>query len=100
MPATRSPERAASSKSQLPAGSRTSGTPPIDTTEPVTSTGRKFIPGEPMKLPTKRWDGRSNSSSGVPFWITSPWLITTTSSANVSASVWSWVTYTSVWFSS
>ena len=52
----------------------------------------KFIPGDPMKWPTNVWSGRSNSSSGVPFCITSPSFITTTVSANVSASVWSWVT--------
>ena len=45
------------------------------------------MPGEPMKWPTKRCAGVSNSCSGVPICTISPWLITTTWSANVSASV-------------
>ena len=34
--------------------------------------GSTFIPGEPMKWPTKVCSGRSNSSTGVPIWTTSP----------------------------
>ena len=34
--------------------------------------GRMFMPGEPMKWPTKVCAGRSNSSSGVPICTTSP----------------------------
>ena len=51
-----------------------------------------FMPGEPMKWPTKVWRGRSNSSTGVPACTTWPSSITTTWSAKVSASVWSCVT--------
>ena len=50
------------------------------------------MPGEPMKCPTKVCAGRSNSSSGVPVCTTAPSCMTTTLSAKVSASVWSWVT--------
>ena len=50
------------------------------------------MPGEPMKCPTKVCCGCSNSSTGVPIWTTAPSYITTTVSAKVSASVWSWVT--------
>ena len=57
-----------------------------------TSQGRMFIPGEPMKCPTKVCAGRSNRSTGEPICTTSPSCITTTWSAKVSASVWSWVT--------
>ena len=51
-----------------------------------------FIPGDPMKWPTKVCWGLSNSSIGVPTWTTVPSYITTTWSAKVKASVWSWVT--------
>ncbi len=54
--------------------------------------GRKFMPGEPMKWPTKVWAGRWNRSSAVPTCTALPRDITTTWSAKVSASVWSWVT--------
>ena len=50
------------------------------------------MPGEPMKCPTKVCFGFSNSSTGVPICTTAPSYITTTVSAKVSASVWSWVT--------
>ncbi|WP_344845334.1 hypothetical protein [Nonomuraea dietziae] len=50
------------------------------------------MPGDPMKWPTNSWAGDRNSSAGVPDWTTSPSLSTTTSSAKVSASVWSCVT--------
>ena len=50
------------------------------------------MPGEPMKWPTKVWRGFSKSSTGVPICTMSPSFITTTWSAKVSASVWSWVT--------
>ena len=50
------------------------------------------MPGEPMKWPTKVWAGRSKRSTGEPTWTTSPSCMTTTWSAKVSASVWSWVT--------
>ena len=53
---------------------------------------RMDIPGEPMKYPTKVCAGRSNSSCGVRICTTRPSYITTTLSAKVSASVWSWVT--------
>jgi hypothetical protein len=32
----------------------------------VTWPGRKFMPGEPMKCPTKVWLGRSNKSAAEP----------------------------------
>ena len=50
------------------------------------------MPGEPMKWPTKVWAGRSNRSTGEPTCTTLPSCMTTTWSAKVSASVWSWVT--------
>jgi hypothetical protein len=53
---------------------------------------RKFMPGEPMKWPTKVWAGRSNSASALPTCTALPRVITTTSSAKVSASTWSCVT--------
>ena len=57
-----------------------------------TAQGSTFMPGEPMKWPTKVCRGRSNSSTGEPICTTLPSCITTTLSAKVSASVWSWVT--------
>ena len=66
--------------------------PSKTTSRPAISHGRMFIPGEPMKCPTKVCLGFSNSSTGVPTCTTAPSYITTTVSANVSASVWSWVT--------
>ncbi len=62
------------------------------TRPPSTLQGSTFMPGEPMKWPTKVWVGRSNRSIGVPTCTTSPLFITTTRSAKVSASVWSCVT--------
>ncbi len=66
--------------------------PSIVAVAPCTWAGSRFMPGEPMKWPTKVWAGRSNNSSGVPVCTTAPSCITTTVSAKVSASVWSWVT--------
>ena len=54
--------------------------------------GRKFMPGEPMKWPTKRCCGRSNSADALPTCTARPRVITTTRSAKVSASTWSCVT--------
>ena len=65
---------------------------PMKAVAPSTRQGRMFMPGEPMKWPTKVWAGRSNSSSGVPVCTTAPSCMTTTLSAKVSASVWSCVT--------
>ncbi|MFD0467006.1 hypothetical protein ACFQ0B_00800 [Nonomuraea thailandensis] len=65
---------------------------PTRTTSPAISAGSMFIPGEPMKWPTNSCDGDRNSSDGSPACTIAPSLSTTTSSANVSASVWSWVT--------
>ena len=48
-----------------------------------TSHGSTFMPGEPMKWPTKVWRGRSNSSTGEPICTTVPSCITTTLSAKV-----------------
>ena len=59
---------------------------------PFQRAGMKFMPGEPMKLPTKVWRGRSNSSDAVPTCTARPRVITTTCCAKVSASTWSWVT--------
>ena len=59
---------------------------------PSDCTGKKFMPGEPMKWPTKRCAGRSNNAAGEPSCTTLPRVITTTWSAKVSASTWSWVT--------
>jgi hypothetical protein len=42
------------------------------------SQGRTFMPGEPMKWPTKVCAGRSNRSTGVPICTISPSCITTT----------------------
>ena len=68
------------------------GLPGEDGAAVADSQGSTFMPGEPMKWPTKVCRGRSNSSTGVPICTTSPSFITTTWSAKVSASVWSWVT--------
>ena len=54
--------------------------------------GRKFMPGLPMKKPTKVCCGASKSSCGVPICSTRPSCMTATFSAKVRASFWSWVT--------
>ena len=83
---------------RAPAGGRApafavrTGWPAKRATPSTTSHGSTFMPGEPMKWPTKVWRGRSNSSTGVPVCTTVPSCITTTWSAKVSASVWSCVT--------
>ena len=50
----------------------------------------------PMKSATNRVVGRSYSSSGVPSCSTLPWFMIAIRSLIVSASSWSWVTYTNV----
>ena len=51
----------------------------VDARAVLPSPGRKFIPGEPMKWPTKVCCGRSNSSEALPVWTARPRVITTTS---------------------
>ena len=52
----------------------------------------KLIDGEPRKLATNRFAGRSYSSSGEPACSMRPAFITTIRSAIVMASIWSCVT--------
>ena len=63
---------------------------PTDSTTPAT---RLLVP---MKSATKRVDGFSYRSCGVPIWTNLPSHIMPMRSESVSASSWSWVTYTVV----
>ena len=53
---------------------------------------KKFIWGVPIKPATKRFDGWSNTSCGVPICWMKPSFMMTMRSPSVMASVWSWVT--------
>ncbi len=77
-------------RARSPEPRRISAIARLDSTEPVS---RLVVP---MKSATKRVAGRSYSSSGVPSCSTRPACMTAMRSLIVSASSWSWVTYTNV----
>ena len=60
-------------------------------------TATTFIGGSPMKVPVKRFAGRSRSVAGVAYCCSTPASITAMRSASAFASVWSWVTRIAVW---